>query len=93
MPLNVERDGEGFYLEVEVWFCDPDLIQEVGVAKEPRQGCGYVMLQMTSETQIEECPGCGEEFPFHQTDWFARMEVVVVERERKRRKHLRPIKE
>jgi len=80
MPLPVENDSDGPYLPVDIWFCDPDLVSKVGLAKEPKYGCGYIMLQVTSQVEIERCPACGEEFSFRQQEsWYARLDVAPID--------------
>jgi hypothetical protein len=93
MPLKVETDSSGPYLEVEIWLCDPELISKVGLAKEPKYGCGYVMLQVTSQIKIEDCPACGEEFPFNQVEeWYARLDIAPIDTEETRKlRSVRPI--
>jgi hypothetical protein len=91
MPLQIEKDESGPYLEAEIWLCDPALERFEGVSKEPIKGCGHVMLQVTSDTQIEECPGCGEEFSFRlQEEWYVRLDIAPMDVEEPRK--LRAVK-
>ena len=59
-------DGKEGIVELEIWICDPDRVVKEGVSGLLIPGCGYVMFQMPSRVEIEQCPACDNEYQFVQ---------------------------